>query len=249
MAIRIKQSGKTRRIKHPQKKRGPGRPSKEETFAKSAMPDALPEEFSKFGFMSDAELKEYITPEDTEKANHKWRKDQRRAQLLLMHRMLIRRSNAEEIQKVIGVGHTMYYKLKRELEDMIRLDVKKIDLPYYIGDTLALYDEVRSMALTTSSNAAIKDTRVKLQAMQVAMQAERDKNNFLQMCGVYGDQVTEFMLRAISAFGGLPISDLNDTDKTAKNQDNILAGMAGTLRAFAALPAAQRPPIDVTPAA
>ena len=147
-------------------------------YAESAKPDQLPEEFGKFGFKSDEELMGMLEDIDPEKVTHKYDADQKRAQLLLMHRMLIRRSGVDEICEVIGVTRNRYYQLRKKLDGMIRLDIKRLDLPYYIGDTLALYDEIRTMALVASSNGQIKDTRVKLQAMQVAMQAEREKNGF-----------------------------------------------------------------------
>ena len=105
----------------------------------------------KYQAQSEQELIEFIepAPERADRATHRLNAEQLDARLVLMQRMLMRKVSPEEIRKVLGISVPMFYKLKATLDVRMRLDVSKVDVPYLIGDTLALYDEVRSMALTT----------------------------------------------------------------------------------------------------
>ena len=144
-----------------------------------------------------------MSPENELKRCYKINKEQRDMRLVLMHRLLIRKVSPQDIQRQLGVSVELYYFLRRKLDSKMRLDVTKLDGPYLIGDSLALYDEVRSMALTMSSSANISDPRVKLAAMTVALKAESDKNDFLVQCGVYAPQVVEHIIRGMLTSGSL----------------------------------------------
>ena len=113
---------------------------------------------AKYNDKTETELIEFITPDPdkADRATHRLDKEQLEARLVLLHRMLIRKVSPEEIRKVLGISVPMYYKLKATLDVRMRLDVSKVDVPYLIGDTLALYDEVRSMVLTISSSTNVK---------------------------------------------------------------------------------------------
>jgi hypothetical protein len=164
---------------------------------------------AKYNDKTETELIEFITPDPdkADRATHRLNAEQLEARLVLMHRMLIRKVSPEEIRKILGISVPMYYKLKTTLDVKLRLDVSKVDVPYLIGDTLALYDEVRSMALTISSSSNIKDPKVKLSAMAVALKAESDKNTFLSNCGVYSAQVVEQIIRGIMSTGNFQVID------------------------------------------
>lgn len=67
------------------------------------------------------------------------------------------------------------------------VDPKQINLPQQIGETLSFYEDIRQMALMAASSGESKTQ--KLQAMSVALQTERDKNDFLTKVGVYSAPV------------------------------------------------------------
>jgi hypothetical protein len=163
----------------------------------------------KYQAQSEQELIEFIepAPERADRATHRLNAEQLDARLVLMHRMLMRKVSPEEIRKVLGISVPMFYKLKATLGVRMRLDVSKVDVPYLIGDTLALYDEVRSIALTISTD--VKDPKVKLSAMAVALKAESDKNSFLSNSGVYSAQVVEQIVRGIISIGNFTVIDGN----------------------------------------
>ena len=170
---------------------------------------SLESSLEKYHHQSDEELSKFIEPhpDNADKLTHRLDDEQKEARLVLMHRMLIRKVSAEDIRKALNVGVAMYYKLKSDLDARMRLDVSKVDVPYLIGDSLAFYDEVRSMALTMSSSSAIKDPRVKVSAMQVALRAEQDKNQFLTACGVYSAPVVEHIVRGMVSTGNFSVVD------------------------------------------
>lgn len=187
----------------------------------------------KYHSKTDSELAEWIQPKDGKEDNfsHKLDLEQREARLVLMHRLLIRKVTAEEIRKQLNVSIAMFYKLKEQLEVKMRLDVSKVDVPYLIGDTLAFYDEVRSMALMVSSSTAVKDPRVKLNAMHVALKAEGDKNLFLSTCGVYSTPVIEHIVRGMVSTGQFSIVD--GQSARMNEADEINFELATRLKAFA----------------
>lgn len=152
---------------------------------------------------SDSELMQeiQIKPENQHKVTHQLDKEQQDARLVLMHRLLIRKVSPSDIQKQLGITQEMYYYLRPKLDALMRLDISKLDVPYMIGDSLALYDEVRSMALLIASSSQVKDTKTKLQAMNVVLKAESDKNAFLTQCGVYAPQIIEHLIHGMVSSG------------------------------------------------
>lgn len=196
---------------------------------------------AQFSATPDSELSEYIKPETEKAGQHSYRlnEDQREARLVMIHRMLIRKIPTEEIVKQLGVSHTMYYKLRDQLKERMRLDVAKVDVPYLIGDSLSFYDEIRSMALTISSSGVVKDPRVKLSAMGVALKAEEDKNKFLTACGVYSEPVVEHIVRGMVSTGNF--STVDGQSQRVIDAEEINIELAMRLKEFAsarrALPA------------
>lgn len=194
---------------------------------------SLESSLEKFHHQSDDDLTKFIEPHPGKEDNltHRLDEEQKEARLVLMHRMLIRKVSTEEIRKTLKVGVAMYYKLKDQLDSRMRLDVSKIDVPYLIGDTLAFYDEIRSMALTMSSSSAIKDPRVKVSAMSVALKAEGDKNTFLTACGVYSAPVVEHIVRGMVSTGNFSVIDGQASRIVEAEEINF--EMAMRLRQFA----------------
>jgi hypothetical protein len=180
-----------------------------QTRKKIIDPKNLNASLEKYHTKTDDELIDFIepAPDRADKLTHRLDREQLDARVVLMHRMLIRKVSPEEIRNVLKISHTMYYKIKEELSTRMRLDVSKVDVPYLIGDTLAFYDEIRSMALAMSSSAAIKDLRVKLSAMTVALKAEENKNDFLIECGVYSPPVVEHIIRGMVSTGNFAVID------------------------------------------
>lgn len=170
---------------------------------------SLDDTLAQFHTRTDDELAEMMKskPGAEEKLTHRLDEEQREARLVLMHRMMIRKIPVEEIRKQLGISISMYYKLRDGLQERMRLDVNKVDVPYLIGDTMAFYDEVRSMALTMSSSAYVGSHNTKLAAMQVALKAEQDKNNFLSQCGVYSAPVVEHIVRGMVSTGNFTTVD------------------------------------------
>lgn len=192
--------------KQPSKRRGTRvKGSKKQLDKLHSMESTL----EKFHSQSDTDLLSAIQPtsENEAKGTHRLEDDQKEARLVLLHRMMIRKVPPAEIAKQLGVSVAMYYKLRDQLQTRMRLDVNKVDVPYLIGDSLAFYDEVRSMALTMSSSASIKSAQVKVSAMAIALRAEADKNDFLVKCGVYSAPVVEHIVRGMVSTGNYSIVD------------------------------------------
>lgn len=178
---------------------------------------------------SDDELFQEIQvrPENEHKKTHRLDREQQDARLVLMHRLLIRKVSHTDIMAQLGLSEEMFYYLKPKLDASMRLDVSKLDVPYMIGDSLALYDEVRSMALIISSKPKL-DERVKLAAMNVVLKAEQDKNAFLTQCGVYAPQIVEHLIRGMIN-SGTPsmLSGINQTQ--TKNVEQMVGELMQVL--------------------
>ena len=196
-------------------------------------PKTLERSLAKFHDRTDHELEQFIvpTPERANNISHRLNLEQQEARIVLMHRMLIRKVAPEEIRKILNVGVAMYYRIKALLDTRMRLDVSKVDVPYLIGDSLAFYDEVRSMALTMSSSSSIKDPRVKVGAMGLALKAESDKNTFLASCGVYSAPVVEHIVRGMVSTGNFNMVD--GASARVVEAEEITFDMALRLKQFA----------------
>lgn len=170
-------------------------------------------------------------PDAAEKKTHRLTKEQMDMRLVLMHRLVIRKVSPKDIRAQIGVSEPMYYYLRKQLDSMMRLDVSKLDVPYMIGDSLALYDEVRSMALVMCSSQAISDPRIKLAAMTVALRAEQDKNAFLTSCGVYAPAIVDQLVHGMIAHGRtLMLSGQQASTRTVEEMtSDLLSALASEL--------------------
>jgi hypothetical protein len=207
--------------------------SKDENLLKKINKTA--EKVQRFHAMSDDELLDGIKvkPEREERLTYKLDSEQLDMRLALLHRLLIRKVNPADIRKQLGLEQKMYEYLRRKLDDKMRLDITRLDVPYMIGDSLSLYEEVRSMALTVSSSNTVKDARIKLAAMTIALKAESDKNNFLARCGVYGPEVVQYLVKGMIATGtvvemsGPSTARTKDVDEMVGELLNVLQLPAG----------------------
>lgn len=188
---------------------------------------------SKFHSQSDHDLAAFIEPHPDKKDNqtHRLNEEQREARLVLMHRMLLRKVPPEEARSILGISIAMYYILKDQLDARMRLDVSKVDVPYLIGDTLAFYDEVRSMSLTMASSSKVSAS-VKVAAMHVALRAEQEKNQFLTSCGVYSPVVVEHIVRSMVSTGNFNLVD-GQSERLVEAEE-VNAELAIRLKQFAA---------------
>lgn len=119
----------------------------------------------------------------------------------LAYRLMIRGLTIAQIAEQLKVSPDTARAQVQMVEKMLRLDPKKLDVGYYMGESLQFYQEVRQMALLQSSSAS-NSTSAKLFAMRVALQAEQDKNQFLTQIGVYSPSVisrVESWITAIAA--------------------------------------------------
>lgn len=162
-----------------------------------------------------------VKPENEHKLSHQLDKEQLDARLVLMHRLLIRKVSPTDIQKQLNISQEMYYYLRPKLDQMMRLDVAKLDVPYMIGDSLALYDEIRAMALMIASSGQVKDQKTKLQAMQVVLKAESDKNAFLTQCGVYAPQIIEHLIHGMVNSGATLLLSGPSKETTRRVEDMV----------------------------
>lgn len=199
MTITINRRRKTK----PKKKKVDGRKGRKIPKRPGKVLHSLEDTLKTHHEKTDHDLQEFIEPHP-ERANNKTHKltlEQREARLVLLHRMIIRKVPPEEIRGILNISYVFYQNLKKELDQRMRLDVTKMDVPYLIGDSMAFFDEVRSMALTMASSSAVKSPNTKIAAMQAALRAENDKNEFLTKVGVYSAPVVEHIVKTIITSG------------------------------------------------
>lgn len=148
--------------------------------------------------------------------NHRVTKEEKEARMLLIQRMLFRKIPKKEIAKQLNLTPRHLSRIIKDLEEYTVSEVKRMDFPQFVGNTLTFYDEVRGMSLIMASD---KDTTKKerLQAMQVALRAESEKHNFFSLCGVYKSPHAIDEARRLIA----PDSDLVGDDVS-----NIVSGLA-----------------------
>lgn len=115
--------------------------------------------------------------------------DEKRVLAWRLHR---RNLTSVEVAKVMGMSVPGVAKLLAAAKDNMRVDPDKIDIPAEIGQTLNFYEDVRGMALAIASNGKSTQTQ-KLGGMNVALQAERDRIDYMKTIGVYTPQMTSVM--------------------------------------------------------
>ena len=104
--------------------------------------------------------------------------------LQLLHRLLMRRIPLDEIAKQLGVSVRTVQRDRDKLNAQMRKEAGSMDMNEYVGDTVAFFNEIRSLALRigTSSNNPLSS---RLAALSRAMQAQKDKTAVLQVAGVF----------------------------------------------------------------
>ena len=130
-----------------------------------------------------------ITPEKAER-------------IALAYRLQSRGLSVAQISQQMNISTITAEAYLKEVRNSLKLDPKNLDVGYYMGESLAFFQEIRQMALMQAS-AASNSAGIKLTAMRTAIEAERSKNEFLTKIGLYSPTVVERLERWIigSAMG------------------------------------------------
>lgn len=104
--------------------------------------------------------------------------------LRYIHKMRMRDIPKAEMCKRLGI--TMH-KLERDIKELysrLREGARKLDVNELIGDSIATYNEVLSMALNHASNTKLP-TPTRLAALRTVLSAKNDMHRFLNLAGFY----------------------------------------------------------------
>lgn len=108
---------------------------------------------------------------------------QREYILRTLHRLVLRRTPTDTIAQMFNVPVNRVYKWIEELNRRLQKEATSITLGKIAGDTLAFYNESRSMGLILSESS--EKMSEKIRGLEVALKAEQDKHKFLQVAGFY----------------------------------------------------------------
>lgn len=108
----------------------------------------------------------------------------------MVYRLAVRGLTQNQIASQMGLTVKQVAALELRVTSQLKLDPKVLDVGYYMGESLAFYQEIRQMALLQSASEK-NSASVKLNAMQVALQAEQQKNAFLTKIGVYSPTIVD----------------------------------------------------------
>jgi len=104
--------------------------------------------------------------------------------LELLHKMLTRKIPLHQIAAELQVSISTVEKDRAELHKRLREAAKKLNIDEMVGDQIAVYEDIRSMAMRIATNADTP-TAMKLAAGRTALAADADKTRFLNTAGVY----------------------------------------------------------------
>jgi hypothetical protein len=107
---------------------------------------------------------------------------------LLAFRLRQRGLTYEQIGEQMSVSGQQVYLYIAKAKELLRVDPASIDIPQNVGETLNFYEDVKAMSLMIASMGT-STASVKLNAMRVALDCERDRNEFLTKVGVYSAPV------------------------------------------------------------
>jgi len=104
--------------------------------------------------------------------------------LRFIHKMRMRDLPKAEMCKRLGVSMGTLNSDIKELYSRLREGARKLDVNELIGDSIAVYNEVLSMALTHASNTDLP-TPTRLAALRTVLSAKNDMHRFLNLAGFY----------------------------------------------------------------
>lgn len=145
------------------------------------------------GSRSQSRIEYAITPELAERT-------------ALAYRLMIRGLTVKQIAEQLDVTEGTAQDYIARVRETLKLDPKALDVGYYMGESLAFFQEIRQMALLHASHGQ-NSVGVKLNAMRIALEAEERKNSFLQKIGVYSPTVVERIERWMVANTETQISE------------------------------------------
>lgn len=145
---------------------------------------------------------------------------------LLAYRLQQRGLTLEQIAEQLQVSASMVTKYLKAAKDYLRIDPVTIDIPQQAGETLHFYSDVRSMALMMAS-VDTNSSRERLAAMSVALQAERDRTDYLTRIGVYSPSVIQVFQQNILNQMNLAVGE--SAQDTQTKTTNVLAQLAQAL--------------------
>lgn len=104
--------------------------------------------------------------------------------LRFIHKLKMRDIPKAEICKRLGITSAKLENDTKELYSRLREGARKLDVNVIIGDTIATYNEVLSMALNHASNTKLP-TPTRLAALRTVLSAKNDMARFMNLAGVF----------------------------------------------------------------
>jgi hypothetical protein len=109
-------------------------------------------------------------------------------QLKAAHQIMINGGNTGKIAEILKISLGEARSLKRELQARLVKEVKSLDKNHVAGQALMFYDAIQAKALQMANTGNPTDQlRSKIEALKVALQAQTDKQKFLQMSGFWNE--------------------------------------------------------------
>lgn len=100
-------------------------------------------------------------------------------------RLLLRSVPRKTIAQYLGISLATLYQDISEINREMREEVQNMDYPLFIGQTMAFFDEARSLALRMATDQNEKSSMAKIRALSTALQAESEKHRYLTLVGLY----------------------------------------------------------------
>lgn len=148
--------------------------------------------------------------------------------LRVVHQCLMRQMHAHEIAKLFDVKTTTVYQWVRKIRKRVMRKADNIEFNEFVGATLVYYEELAGQVnrIALDPAAPAKD---KLAAAKLALQAEKDKTDFLEKIGYFrnnqfvgkkqtsrhqkaAEQLTLLMSKAATGTFEAPEADTGDGD-------------------------------------
>lgn len=108
---------------------------------------------------------------------------------IMAHRLRNRGLTYTEIAKTMILSDATVMKLLRGAKKQLMVNPDSIDIPQEIGHTLNLYEDIRGMAMAVASGGKYSPNQ-KMLGATIALQAMRDRVEFLKTIGVFTPQLT-----------------------------------------------------------
>lgn len=127
-------------------------------------------------------LDKYLEREGLEYTESQYQKEYR---LKAAHQIMINGGTTAQIAQALNISLTEARNLKRELVSRQKSAVRNIDVEQEVAKAIMFYDHIAAKSLQLSAKGGEKQLRNQVEALKVALQAQTDKQKFLQLAGVY----------------------------------------------------------------